>query len=128
MAITLGGVSLPDAIILEPFEHPGIHASAEDTIGGGKIIQEFSRLDFRNIDLYGEEDIAWITHLTLESLRTIAMVASATYTLVYETNSWLVRFRHEDSPVVYAEPIIPKVIPLNTDYYNNLWIKLMKVG
>lgn len=127
MAMTLGGITLPDAIILEPFNWPGIHASVEDTLGGGKIVQEFTKLDFQLIDLYGEEDIAWITHAVLESLRAIAMIANATYSLVYEGNTWTVRFRHEDAPVVVAEPIIPKVIPLDTDYYNNLWIKLMKV-
>jgi len=51
----------------------------------------------------------------------------ATYTLSYEGQTMTVRFRSEDHPPVSAAAIIPRPNHADTDYYNNVRIKLMKV-
>ena len=128
MAITLGGIALPD-LILEPRTlYPGVRASVTPTLAGGVIIQEFAQVDNRNIDLVGGDDYGWIQYSTLMSLRSLAMTALSTHVLIYETETHTVRFRHEEGEPVYAEPIIPQVEPQNTDWWHNVILKLMKVG
>ena len=128
MAMTLGGIALPDLIIEDRLSHPGVRSSVTPTLAGGIIIQEFSQIDNRYVDLVGGDDYGWIQYSILQNIRSIAMLANTAYTLVYETETYTVRFRHEEPPVVYAEPIIPQVEPSSGDWWNNVTIKLMKVA
>ena len=126
MAITLGGITLPDVIIDNEFGDSLVDSIVEPTLGGTLLVWEQTR-EYRNIDLVGRNDSAWISRLDLQSLYTISKVLNASYTLTYEGTNYNVRFRHKSQPVLTATPIIERPNATNTDWYNNLVIKLMEV-
>lgn len=127
MSITLGGVSLPDAVVVDEFSTPGVVATATRTAGGGVNVQEFAIVSGEPLVLAGGEDFAWISRATLVALRALADVPNATYTLSYEGTSFSVRFANESPPAISATPILPRPNHSGTDYYNNLRIALMRI-
>jgi hypothetical protein len=126
MAISIDAVSLPDLVIEGEFDFTGVRAEVALSLGGTPIVWEDS-VQGKPIDLVGGNDTGWIDRSTLVSLLALAAVAGATYTLTYESDTYNVRFRHEEAPAIEATPIIPRPNPDGTDWYNNVRIKLMEV-
>lgn len=126
MAITLGGVSLPDFVIDQEFAWTGIEAAVDRTVGGAPIVWE-REISGQPLDLVGAVDMAWATRNTIQAVRNLAAVPRATYTLDYEGMEYTVRFRHEDGAAIEAEPLVPRPNHEGTDYYRNVRIRLMIV-
>ena len=124
MAITLDGITLPDLVIGNEFAETKVRSVVAESLGGKPIIWETSR-SMRLLDLIGGDDFGWIERSVLVSLRARADVVGATYDLVYESDTYTVRFRNEDTPAIEAEPIIPRPNHAAGDYYNNVRLKLM---
>lgn len=124
--IRIGTVRLPDNIIWENrYTHPKVIAEAERTIDGEEVL--FSQgVNSRPIDLVAYEDMGWLSHSQVKNLFEMASVPNAVYLLVYEDYTAQVRFRHEDSPVIDVQPIIPRPNPEEQDFYYGT-IKLMEV-
>jgi hypothetical protein len=74
----------------------------------------------------GGEDFAWITRGDLITLQTMANAINTTYTLRFNGEVHTVRFRHEEPPVISAEPLVERINHTATDWYKNLYIKLME--
>ena len=125
MAITLGGVSLPDLTIEQEFGWTGVESAVDMSVGGAPIVWE-REISGQPLDLVGGEDTAWITRAILEDLLALAAVPRATYTLDYEGTEYTVRFRNEDG-AISAEPLVPRPNHEDTDYYKNVRIRLMIV-
>lgn len=123
MAITLGGVTLPDLVIGDEYAWTGIEAAVDMTVGGAPIVWE-REVSGQPLDLVGGDDWGWITRTTLESLKALAAVARSTYTLSFEGTDYTVRFRHEEG-ALEATPIIPRPNHDGTDYYRGVRIRLM---
>ena len=127
MAIILGGVTLPDTLSLaDPFGNPLIVSNADVTIGGNLIIIEQS-VSGRPITIVGDADVGWIEFSVLQALKDLAKVPGASYTLTFESDVFTVRFRHEDQPVISAEPIVARPNHAATDLFNNVVINLMEL-
>ena len=126
MAVILGGITLPDVVIENELGDSMIDAKAEATLGGNILIWERVRY-YKSFNLIGGSDDAWIDRTTLLALQALSFVADTTYSLVYESVTKTVRFRHEDQPIIIADPIYKRPNAASTDYYNNLIIKLMEV-
>jgi hypothetical protein len=127
MAIQLDTIVLPDTLNLqEAYGNPLIVSAVDLTIGGTPIIHEQQILG-RPLTLVGEENRGWIDFSILQSLVAIASVVNAQYTLLFEGQSFNVRFRHEDSPVIVAEPIVARPNHIATDQFNNVTINLMEL-
>lgn len=124
MAITLDGVSLPDLIIEDEFSQSKVRSVFNETLGGRAVVWETSR-SIKYLDLMGGEDFGWITRSTLSSLRAKADVPGATYTLVYESDTYTVRFRNEEGDAIEATPVVARPNQATGDYYKNVTIKLM---
>lgn len=125
MAITLGGVTLPDLAIADEFSIPQIRAISRRTAGGGIHVQEYAIASGRPLDLYGGDDWGWITRTTLSALYAL-ISPGATLTLVYESNTWSVRFRVEEI-AIEATPLLARPNHAGGDYYNNVIIRLMRL-
>lgn len=126
MAIDLGGVSLPDLVLSGEFRfgNSGVQSVMNVSRDGTPLVFEQSS-GYKNAELLGAADAGWITHGTLMSLNSLAAVPNATYTLSYEGNTYTIRFRNWDQPVIEADPLVPRPNPENTDWYNNVQIKLL---
>lgn len=123
----IGSIVLPDTLSMEEaYGNPLVVASVDLTIAGTPIIHEQSILG-RSITLVGDEDRGWIDFSILQDLIAIASVVNAQYTLLFEGQSFNIRFRHEDSPVISAEPIVARPNHAATDQFNNVVINLMEL-
>ncbi len=124
MAITLDGLTLPDLTKRNEFANAKVRSVVNETLGGKPVIWESGR-SIDAFDLVGGSDWGWISRTTLISLRTRADVVGATYTLVYESDTITVRFRNEEGDAIEAVPLIARPNHDNTDWYNNVILKLM---
>lgn len=126
MAIVLGAIILPDSLNLtEPYGSPLVVGSIERTIGGIPIIVEQTVVG-EPITLVGSEDTGWIPFSDLQALIALAKVPGAMYSLIIEADTFSVRFRHEDQPVISAEALVPRPNHVATDWFKNLVINLMR--
>ena len=127
MAIILDTITLPDTLSLaEPYGNPLVVSSLIRTLGGKPITTEHA-VTGEPITLVGEADRGWISFLDLQNLRILASVPGAVYVLNFEGVTSNVRFRHEDQPVISADPIVPRPNHDPTDQFNNVVINLMKI-
>lgn len=127
MAIILGSITLPDSLSLtEPYGNPLVVGSIERTIGGVPIIIE-QTITGEPITLVGGEDVGWIPFSDLQALITLANTPGATHILTIEADTFSVRFRHEDQPVISAEALVPRPNHVAGDWFKNVIINLMKL-
>ena len=124
--ILLGGIELPDLVWEGEFEFTGVAASVDFSLGGTPMVWEGAR-EGRPIDLVGGEDTAWISRSALESLKALAAVPLGVHTLDFEGTAYMVRFRHEEPPVISAEQVLPSPEADASDRFMNLRIRLMEV-
>jgi len=124
MAVTLESVVLPDLIIENEFAWTGVSAEVARTLAQNLIIWEEEKTG-KPLDLVGDYLHGWITRETLNEILELSKVTGASYELQYETDLYVVRFRHEDPPVIEASPLIPRPNQGGTDYYSNVRLKFM---
>ncbi len=125
MTISLGGVTLPGLLIPTRFGNEvQILATVDYSLGGNPIIWEQENSSYA-LDLQGLDNVAWLTEAQMISIRNIAQVKNSTYTLIYESQTLTVRFRHEESPVLSGDRVVPSYEENNDTYYSNVLIKLM---
>jgi hypothetical protein len=125
MTIQLGDLVLPDVLWTDR-RASVIESQTSKTLTGNVIVWEQST-HIRPITLSGGEDYAWISAADLDTLFAMSQVPNATYELIYEGETHLVRFRNEEPPAVDAVPISGRPNEASTDEYKNLIIKLMEV-
>ena len=107
--ITLGGISLSNDMYLEPAHGwTGVAASVDRSLGGSLIIWENEIEGGESFDLVCDDHMGWIPYSILAQVKALASVVGATYTLVYRTETFTVRFRNEDAPVLDVSPVIPR--------------------
>lgn len=126
MAITLGGITLPDLIIDNEITWSGIQGEVARALDGSLIVWEQEMVG-EPVDLVGRSDTAWITRTVLLQIQALAMVAKAIYVLNYEGVETDVRFRQEEGNVVSAIPVVERPNHASGDYYSDVRLKLMYV-
>lgn len=125
--VYLEDIELPDLVYEDEFGKVYVDSQSEDTLDRRKVVWEQSLTKGRTFDLIGSVDMGFIERSTLNSLHTLAGRADAKYLLHFHGEPIWVRFRHEDAPVIYAEPVVPRINHEDDDYYNNVRIKFMEV-
>lgn len=113
-------------LVIEDYFSLDIDSEIETADDGTLILYE-KEIKYKEIDLIGGADWGWLTLSTLRSLQELGKVIGSTYELFYEGEVFNVRFRTEDIPVIYGEKLIKRSNQNTTDYYNNVFIKLMEV-
>lgn len=125
MGVFLDSIEITGLIIEEDFD-TGISAISEEAQDGSIIIYEGNKL-YRNIILIGGSDWGWLDKQTIQSVHSSAKIKGVTHTLDYDGDIFTVRFKTEDIPVIDGNPVIKRSNQQNTDWYNNITIKLMEV-
>lgn len=114
-------------IILERWDVP-VQVTVAESINGTPIV--FSR-PRRGMPLDVASSVdgasgAWLPRSVLDSLKTMAAEAGATYVLQYNDGSTdVVRFRVEDRPCLAARLVSPDADPAPEDWLYDIQIKLM---
>jgi hypothetical protein len=135
MAITLDGIQLPDMLLdPDPDLVPRIRSSTEFSLGLRPLVWEGSMNGGRAFDLVALPDQGWgptgtsegLTRANLEAIWAKSDTPGWSGILTYETRTFRVRFRHEESPAIEVEPIVPRPNQASGDYYYGR-IKLMEV-
>ncbi len=90
------------------------------TLGGGTAIFSQARLDGRPITLEAEDRITWFDQAAVDALKDMAAQSGATFTLIWEDDTFTVLFRHHEPPAISFSPLWP-----HFDQYTGT-IKLME--
>ena len=127
MAITLGGVTLSPHIIWEDEDkYSAVASDFRRTLAGNILVRDQTLNLGRPITLVAREDQGWLTKTQVDAVRALANVAGAVYSLVIESQSFQVKFRHHESIAFEADALIKRNNPDPDDYYT-CTIKLMTV-
>lgn len=129
MPMRLEDIPLPG---LRLSRHPvaGVRGGAmrvQRTLGGRDVL--WPAPGGEALDLEGDEATGWLAWETVARLRRLADQAGASaLVLTLEDGATLsVRFRHEDAPVILAEPVLPGAV-LPDDPCRRVGVKLMEVA
>jgi len=125
--ISLGGTVLsPHMLWSDEYDHSPVAQSKKMTIGGSMVLYNTQVIAGQNITLQALSDRGWLTKAMIDSVKAMASVVGATYTLVTHNGNYTVAFRHFDSPAVVASPILAKDVYTADDYFTAT-IKLVTV-
>jgi hypothetical protein len=126
MANNINGVPLPLLKMENEFSRASVLCQSDRALAGNLVIYESSA---RNLpmDLSGDAEGAWMSRTDLLSLKAMAAVPGAVYPLEFNGANYNVRFRHEDAPVIEAEPIKLFGDPPSDLKYRNIRIKLTEM-
>lgn len=92
--------------------------TAERTITGALVVQVHQRIAGRPITLKPPgEDGAWMTRETLDGLIALASVPGAEMTLTLRGVARQVVWRHQDEPVIDAQPVMHYADVQGGDFY-----------
>ncbi|MEO5357789.1 MAG: hypothetical protein H7844_10885 [Nitrospirae bacterium YQR-1] len=124
--IKLGDVVLSNDLTWpNRFEWSGVSETVEKTLSGGLVIYG-GEVTGRSIDLTGDTDYGWITYEDLRTLVAMAGASGETYELQFNNDTYTVRFRQEDAPVLDFTPVTNMSGYDDYDYFYGT-IKLMEV-
>lgn len=125
--ISLGGVALNDNMIwADRHRWSPVAQSVRQTLGGAQIVYSSSLMGGRPITLVAVEDQGWLTLAQLQAVQEMADQSGAVYTLVIDSESYQVVFKHDDPPALEFSPLIARATPVSGDFFIGV-IKLMTV-
>lgn len=105
---------------------PVVQSAPRYSVDGAMFIVTGTRQAGRPITLQGADDRAWITRAVVNQLAAWRDVPGQQLTLTLRDVARTVVFRHDDAPVIEADPILFYGDPINDDPYRAT-IKLMEI-
>lgn len=96
------------------------------TLTGALVVETATRQAGRPITLQGDDNRAWLTRAALAQLIEWRDTPGLILTLTLRGTPRRVLFRHGDSPVIEADPVLFYGDPLDTDPYRAT-LKLLEV-
>ena len=123
MSIKLNGITLPSDMVLENLHSSSpITASAEKALDGSDVL--FLQSDGRALDLVATENSGWIDLATIKQLEGLVANMQGEMLLEYFGQTFTVRFRYEDAPVLEFTPLIARPNEADTDlFYGTIKLK-----
>lgn len=119
---TLNGIDLGDLVLSTSLD-PKIDVVVDKASDGSLLSYERDRL-YENYSLRGGEDWGLLDFSDMMTIKQMASIKKATYSLIYNSVSYIVRFRNEDIPVISGEPFNEH---LQESPFKNIEIKIMEV-
>lgn len=125
MTISLGGVALsPDMIWSDKFQSSPVAQTVQRTLGGTLVYHTSSLEAGRPITLEARQDMGWLTETQVEALAALAAIPGNKMTLIINSDSYQVIFRHESPPALDFTPLVEGREP--SLYYRGV-LKLLTV-
>ena len=107
-APTLGALTLPEQMIwVDQYAYSPVSGQMNRTLAGGLAIFNQGAVEGRPITLEARDGVAWLTQAQVDSLVTMAGQVAATFTLVFDGNSYDVQFSHHSPPAIDFAPLWP---------------------
>jgi len=130
MAISLGGITFENTSLCivwtDQFRTSKIAQTNQRTLGGQLVSYELALVEGIDITLEAQTDTGWLKKSEVEAVQALAEVVIATYTLIFEGETFTVQFRHDEPPAVDFTPIIFRRNSEPGDFYTGT-IKLRTV-
>lgn len=118
MTSQVGSVVLADGMVwADEFEYSGIVQETKVTLGGLPKVFSAPISGPRNITLVGTNEQGWQTYETLLALQSIAQTIDGQFTLTFGAKTFTVSFRHNEPPVIEAQPLTPRTAYDLTDFF-----------
>lgn len=118
MTIQLGSLVLQNGLLWkEEFDFSGIAQEMKVTLGGKPIIYSAPILGPVAITFTSEDDQGWQTYAQVKELYSMSRVVDGVYPLTLGARQFTVGFRHYESPVIEARPLVPRTEYFDTDYF-----------
>ncbi|MBF0602134.1 MAG: hypothetical protein HQL07_00405 [Nitrospirae bacterium] len=118
----LGDLLLPDAMEWKNrYEWAPVAQETGRTLGGNLMVWHSPMTGGRPIDLAAEGEVCWLSTDHVSALYAMSTQPGAVFDLEWDGETFQVMFRHQDSPAMEANPILP-----HSGWYNGS-IKLMQV-
>lgn len=125
--ITIGGYTLnPNMVWTDRDSWSSVIQSTKRTLGGKVVVTSSQAVGGRPITLSTLPDQGWLTKAQRDNLVQMSTIAGAIFTLVIDSDTFTVMFRHEDAPAVSLNPIIARTNLDTTDYFLGT-IKLIQI-
>lgn len=102
----------------------GVFSIFDRALDGSPMFRGQEILSGKSFDLIGGVDFAWINREDMLALKILAEAVRTSYNLIYGGETIIVRFRHEEPPVISAVSVVPRPNHEITDWYHSLRIKL----
>jgi hypothetical protein len=120
MAVTLGGVELPDDLAWpDRYDWQPVTVNTQYSLTGALLVESSTKLAGRPITLQSADNRSWVTRAVVESVKDLQAVAGQTYSL---------SVRDEDYTVIIVEVIAEPLWDLSDDSdYCVITIKLITV-
>lgn len=123
----IANIDITGLIWADKFEFAQITAETAETLSGNKIVWETEHSG-QPITLTGGSDYGWLNYAIISDIAELAKQSNGEFVLTMDDNSTKrVRFRHENSPVIIAQPVLTKALDDDADMYNNISIKLSTI-
>lgn len=116
--ITFNGIALNSSLKLQDQYNSSNQIKGNEilTLGGGRGVEELY-LSGSVIVIASESDSGWENRSVVEQLYSLSIQTGAWYPLIIESNSYTVRFMHENPPAFKAVPVNPTINPSVVVYF-----------
>ena len=104
----LGDLILPESLQwTDRHDWSPVAQETARTLGGTPVIWTQPLSGGRPVTLEATEDVTWLDQATVDAIRAMAAQAGASFTLIWEAETYTVMFRHDDPPAVKFQPLWP---------------------
>ena len=104
----LGTLILPDeAQWADQNEWSPVDQATVQTLGGKIIVFSQTLLNGRPITIEIQDGITWLDQESVDAVQAMALQAGATFSLIWDDETFTVMFRHHDPPAVSFKTIWP---------------------
>lgn len=118
MTIQLGSVLLRDGMVWEDeFLYTGIVQEVKTTLGGVPQVFSAPVIGPKRITLVSLVDQGWQTYESLKALQLMSQTLGGQFPLTFGTKTFIVGFRHNESSVLEATPLIPRTAYNDEDFF-----------
>ena len=126
--LTIQGIVIPYGHVMAegPYDFSGIRAQREDSMGGVPNVWESDQYG-RVFTISGTDKLG-IKKEIVDQVYALSIIKNAVWQLHYYGEDFLVRFTHEDRPVMGSTPIWNRPDGEAGDMHHSFFMKLMEVG
>ena len=105
---SLGGLILPDSLQwTDRWEWTPTAQEVARTLAGSLVVWSQQLIGGQPVTLAAEDAVTWLSLTQVETLSALASQAGATFTLIWDSETFTVMFRIHDPPVVAFKPLWP---------------------